>query len=199
MTGSGEARGGRTRGPLPPAAATARAASPGTRRSPAARAQSRAPAWHGGAGRTPGAPRTGSQGRRPVQAGPGQARAADSHGGGGGRADDSAAAAAAAATAAAAARAGSDWRWLPGTGRWRPHVTHIRALRAGAGRGGRCVGSGAVGAGRGRPGGRPLGPRSCRSSVSAEPWRWGSPYPPPTRPAASQPPHASAPWPRLRP
>lgn len=53
MTGSGEATGGRTRGPLPPAA-TARAASPGTRRSPAARAQSRAPAWAGGAGRTPG-------------------------------------------------------------------------------------------------------------------------------------------------
>lgn len=39
-----------------------------------------------------------------------------------------------AAPAAAAARASSDWRWLPGTGRWRPHVTHIRALRAGVGR-----------------------------------------------------------------
>lgn len=38
-----------------------------------------------------------------------------------------------AAAAAAAARAGSDWLWLPGTGRWRPHVTRIRALRRGRG------------------------------------------------------------------
>lgn len=38
-----------------------------------------------------------------------------------------------AAAAAAAARADSDWLWLPGTGRWRLHVTRIRALRRGRG------------------------------------------------------------------
>lgn len=49
------------------------------------------------------------------------------------RAEDLAEAVMAAAAAAAAARAGSDWLWLPGTGRWRPHVTRIRALRRGRG------------------------------------------------------------------
>lgn len=113
------------------------------------------------------------------------------------RAEDLAAAVMAAA-AAAAARAGSDWRWLPGTGRWRPHVTHIRALRAGAGRGGRLFGSRAAGAGRGEARrawsrgvpARILAPRAPSLTAAA------SPHPPPARPAWPQPSRRPAPTPR---
>ena len=126
MTGAGRAHAG----PLPPAA-RARAASRGRGafRLPARSHWRRPGLGMRGASRTLGPPRAWAQGWRPARATwCGRGRQLTWRGQ---RAEDLAAA----VMAAAATRAGSDWRWLPGTGRWRPHVTHIRALRAGAGRG----------------------------------------------------------------
>lgn len=156
MSGGSDDRGGaggQTPGPLPPAAT--------------ARAQSRALAWSPGVRSARGAGRT----RAWARAAGGSGQPGEDKGGRltwrGQRAQDLAAAAiAAAAAAAAAARAGSDWHWLPGTGRWRPRVTHIRALRAGVGRGGDWPGAGRGGGAR-AAGGVPAGRRAWRSGPRA--------------------------------
>lgn len=146
LTSSCDGRGGRTPGPLPPAA-TARATSPGGRVLPLpARSHGR---WPGLRARAKPGPRATAR-RRVAWGGQGQ----PTHMAG-----------------VAGAGLGSDRdggsRWLRlalATGRWRLHVTHIRALRAGVGRSGdwsgaRPRGRGAAGGGR-ASGAASLAPRS---------------------------------------